>query len=126
MKKLNNKGFTLVELLAVIAILLIIMTVALPNISSAIERTKNKQSDSMGKIIIAAGNLYISDHKNNFSTNGNYCIKVSTLIGEDYLDSEDVDNNFADKCLIYQKTDTKIELNDKEAKECSCNREYTY
>ena len=125
MKKLNNKGFTLVELLAVIAILIIIMTVALPNISSAIERTKNKQSDSVKKIIITAGNLYVSDHKNKFSATRDYCIKVDTLIGEDYIDSEDVDS-FTEKCLIYQRTGTKIKIKTEDVVSCSCGSGYTY
>ena len=46
MKKLNNKGFTLVELLTVILILLVILAVAMPSITSAVKRTQNKQTSA--------------------------------------------------------------------------------
>ena len=42
MKKLDNKGFTLVELLAVIVILIAVMSVAVPAISSSLGKNKEK------------------------------------------------------------------------------------
>lgn len=41
----NKKGFTLVELLAVIIILSILVIIAVPNISGALNAAKNKLSD---------------------------------------------------------------------------------
>ena len=41
MKKLNNKGFTLVELLAVIIILAIVVGITIPSITSVINNSKN-------------------------------------------------------------------------------------
>ena len=40
---MKNKGFTLVELLGVIVILSVIMLIAIPNISSTLERSKRDQ-----------------------------------------------------------------------------------
>ena len=108
MKKLNNKGFTLVELLAVIAILIIIMTIAIPNISSAINRTKNKQDNATKKIIQTAGDLYMSTKKNSLANGTTYCLKVQTLVENDYLDSDDV-NDYASYLLKYYKNGTKME-----------------
>ena len=42
MKKLNKKGFTLVELLAVIVVLALLMVVAASSIGSALENSKKK------------------------------------------------------------------------------------
>ena len=39
--KLNNKGFTLVELLAVLAILITILLVAIPSITSSLSRSEH-------------------------------------------------------------------------------------
>ena len=117
MKKLNNKGFTLVELLAVIAILIIIMMIALPNISSSIERTKSKQDAAVIKVIKTAGNLYVSDHKNNITET--YCLNVSTLISEDYLDQEDV-SDYQNYSLTYIKQNNRIEL--ESLNETSCDQ----
>ena len=40
---MNRKGFTLVELLAVLVLLSVIMFVAIPSISSSMERAKKKK-----------------------------------------------------------------------------------
>ena len=62
--KLNNKGFTLVELLAVIVILLAISMVAIPNITASLEKNKNRLSESQKKIIVSSAELFISENKN--------------------------------------------------------------
>ena len=51
MKRLNKKGFTLVELLVVIVILGVIMSIAIPSITSSIERSKDKQKTQIIKLI---------------------------------------------------------------------------
>lgn len=56
--ELNKKGFTLMELLAVIVILAIIFAVALPSISSSVERSKDKQTKAKIEVIEAAGEVY--------------------------------------------------------------------
>ena len=43
--KMNNKGCTLIELLAVVVILLAISVIAISSISAAIERNKGKQNE---------------------------------------------------------------------------------
>lgn len=63
-KKLNKRGFTLIELLAALVILTVIMGIAIPNISSSLERTKDKQNESRIKVLEAAAELYVTDHKN--------------------------------------------------------------
>ena len=63
--RLNNKGFTLVELLAVLVILIAITTgIAIPSISSSLERTKEKQNNARLEIIKSAAEMYVTDHKN--------------------------------------------------------------
>ena len=63
-KKLNKKGFTLIELLAALVILTAIMGIAIPSISSSLERTKVKQNKTKEKILETAAELYVTDHKN--------------------------------------------------------------
>jgi type IV pilus assembly protein PilA len=113
MRKINNKGFTLVELLAVLAILVIIMTIALPNISSSIERSKAKQNSAMEKVIISAGKLYVSNHKNNIQTDGNNkCyISMNKLTDENYLSKEDIEN-FTGSYIIYNSSDYTYTFNE--------------
>ena len=90
MKKLNNKGFTLIELLAVLVILIAIMSIAIPSISSSLDRTKDKQSSAKKKIIESAAELYVTDHKNNIPTSGTCYISVETLTKGNHLSSDEL------------------------------------
>ena len=110
--RLNNKGFTLVELLAVLVILIAITTgIAIPSISSSLERTKEKQNNARLEIIKSAAEMYITDHKNkvynklsNNSSNECYFSISSHLIN--YLSNEekkDADGNAFDDFVIFNK-----------------------
>ena len=98
MKKLNNKGFTLVELLAVLVILIAIMGIAIPTISSSLERTKDKQNKARYKILESAAEQYVTDHKNSVYErlgNNNSCFFELNALSE-YLsidDMKDADGN---------------------------------
>ena len=61
---MNNKGFTLIELLAVLVILTAIMGIALPSITSSMERTKKAQDDKKKKMLESYAEIYVTDHKN--------------------------------------------------------------
>ena len=63
MKRLNKKGFTLVELLVVIVILGVIMSIAIPSITSSIERSKDKQKTQIIKLIEALVNYMLINIK---------------------------------------------------------------
>ena len=57
MKKLNKKGFTLVELLAVIVILAVIMVITIPTVLGSMGDAKDKAFESA----VAAVQKYIDD-----------------------------------------------------------------
>lgn len=104
MKKLNNKGFTLVELLAVLVILIAIMSIAIPSISSSLERSKDKQNEARQKVLESAAELYVTDHKNNITSS--CCISLDKLKSENYVDDDainDADGNKFDGGIKYNK-----------------------
>lgn len=71
MKKMNTKGFTLVELLAVIVILAIILLIAVPNVMGIIENAKKDGFCSTSKLAyksVEYFKLQESDLVNNLST----------------------------------------------------------
>ena len=100
MKKLNNKGFTLVEVLAVLVILSAIMTIALPSITSSLERNKDKQDESKKEMLASFAEIYVADHRNSLynwmDANGDKkeCyIRIDTLRTEENLLSDDADKD---------------------------------
>lgn len=84
-EKLRDKrGFTIIELVAVIAILLIITAIAMPSITSLLGRTENNISKEKEKAFISAARDYVSDNYNNI-TNNPCNITLETLYTEGYL-----------------------------------------
>ena len=58
-KKLNKKGFTMVELLAAITILAIVSLIAIRGVSGLIERAKVERDVQQQKSLIIAAESYI-------------------------------------------------------------------
>ena len=114
MRKLNNSGFTLVEVLAVLVILIAIMSIAIPSISSSLERNKGKQDENKKKILESAAELYVTDHKNDFVSNEYNCVTLETLKNNGYINDEDMldsdDNTFMGRidCNVTTNTYTYI------------------
>lgn len=104
MKRLNNKGFTLVELLAVLVILIAIMSIAIPSISSSLERSKSKQNEARKKVLESAAELYVTDHKNKITSS--CCLDLEKLVEEKYVDEDaikDADGNQFSGGISYDK-----------------------
>lgn len=113
-KRMNNKGFTLVELLAVLVILILILTIAIPSITSSVDRNKNKVLNKKIDIIEAQSESYVNLYKNKISSystfkNGNCCIDINVMKDVGLLTSEDLKD--ADENIItgyfYYNTSTK-------------------
>lgn len=94
MKRLNKKGFTLVELLVVIVILAVIMSIAIPSITSSIERSKDKQKTQIIKLIESAGELYVDRHKNTVNQGQ---ITLDKLISDGLITKEEMKDPFNEK-----------------------------
>lgn len=84
---MNNKGFTLVELLAVILILIGIAGVSVFGITSSLEKNDKRECERQKEIIENAAKVY-------FSLNtGDNEVNVSELVSEGYFDEDDVSKN---------------------------------
>ena len=119
MKKLNNKGFTLVELLAVVVILVIIMLVAIPNISSSIERRKIKNETKMKEVIIDASESYVDRITNLYLCDKKKCImSVSDLVDAGYLVKNEV-KDYMGSCFIYDNDTKEIDSDNFNADICN-------
>ena len=94
---MNKKGFTLVELLATITIMLIIASIAIPTGIKFIQRADKKQYEILEKQIVSAASKYYVNNKNE------KCIELDKLknnIDEKYLnEAGDVINPNNNKVL---------------------------
>lgn len=94
----NEKGMTLVELLAVVVILGIVAAIAVPSIGKVIDNSKKDAHVSNALLIIDAAKLGIisgelTDTDQKAGSDGEFL--VSTIVGKDLLDTnpKDPDNN---------------------------------
>lgn len=88
----NKKGFTLVEMLAAIGILLLITILTYPSFNKLNKKTEEKFDYSIKTIVENATKIYVDNNKELIdekitSNNGKYCLPVATLSSYDYLDT---------------------------------------
>lgn len=95
---MNNKAFTLVELVGVVLILSLIFLVTYPNIVSMTKKDNTKQYDLMVKNLCLAGEDYI--YNRGFTITPNTTISLTI---QDLIDYGNVNPNFKDV-----KTNKKI------------------
>ena len=68
---MNKKGFTLVELLAIVVILGLIMVVAAPNMTKQIQKNEEESQTILNQKIENASKLYAAKYYANKLVNGN-------------------------------------------------------
>ena len=92
----NKKGFTLVELLAVIVLLLILVLTAFPSFGGLSNTAKNKYDNTANVLIKSAAKMYVNNHMeevdNEIRTKGSCEISIQKLITSEYLDTDIMDS----------------------------------
>ena len=94
-RKKNNKGFTLVELLVVIVILIAIVSIAIPSITSSMERSKEKLNEGKKETIGTAAELYLNTTNRSALESfydGECAVLLYDLIDGDYIGEDDIMN----------------------------------
>lgn len=146
--KLNNKGFTLVEVLAVVVLLAVLMSITVPSIGNLLKIGKENNYNDLIDNIKSASVMYMSDNRYDIGVNGTCTLDntssittldviiydtsdtdkysklyISTLIEKDYI-STDKNNN-----IINPKNNTeKLNLNNSyvEVKYSCTKKDYIY
>lgn len=87
-RRINKKGFTIVELLAVVVIIGVIGTIAIVGVNSVIKRSHEKYNLAQAKLFVAAAQTYFSDHKSRLPirTFTQTTVTLNELIEENYID----------------------------------------
>ena len=86
---MNRKGFTLIELIATIALLGIIVTISFISINKVIEQSKENDCESLLKSIKTAANDYASDKRYSESINS---IVANGITVQDLIEGEYISN----------------------------------
>ena len=84
--ELNKKGFTLIELVGVIIIISILSLLFFPSLINQFKKTSDNMDETTKKIIIDSTKIYMDNNESNFDKSKTYCISISTLIDNEYLE----------------------------------------
>lgn len=108
-----KKGFTIIELLATLTILLLVATILVPNLITMSDKIRSNQYESQIELILSAAREYGEDNINILSTSC-YNITVQKLITDGYLKADSPDASGIEKTTIRDARDKDIILNNKE------------
>ena len=101
---MNKKGFTLVELLAVLVVIGLITGIAVPSVVSSIKASRRRAAIVQEKSIIEAAKNFIADDDKPSTYYGTYLqIEIAWLIEEGYLKDDMaesvLESEYADMCV---------------------------
>jgi len=112
----EKKGFTLVELIIVIAIIALLMVVAIPSILLISNKINDRMYNSKVELILAAAEIYADDNFASLFGDGTNktSIKVKELVPT-YLEADEVEKNPQTGVVTYTITDPRDDssMNDK-------------
>lgn len=104
---MNNKGFTMIEVLAVLVIVSIVIIAVVPSISSSMSLGKNEALELMKNNVVSSSYSYISECEAgtilcDFSFDGNNTFKASVLVDKGYFSNlnSPVDGKDLGECLV--------------------------
>lgn len=111
---MNNKGFTLVELLAVVILLITISLFVMPRIVDVIKDGDKTKEDIAKNKIIEAAKEYTSNYDTNFlndlvNVGDSKIIKKEDLLNSKLIDDKDLDELAFTNIVVTLKENNKIE-----------------
>ena len=111
---MNKRGFTLVELIGTIVILLVLSLLVFPNLLNLIKNSKKDISTSTKDFIYGQAKSYIYDNVNDYTLKeGNiYCIGLKDLVSKNYLNTPLKDAESGNDIDLSKQIEVKVNNND--------------
>ena len=82
---MNNKGFTLLEMMGVLILLTVILMVVIPNITNTIKKSNLDQLKEYENTFCLGAKTYVREE--NITVTGNYTVTGSILVSKSYISS---------------------------------------
>ena len=108
MRRLNNRGFILVEVIAIVVIISVLAIIFIPNINGLLVKGRDDAIDGLKKSILVATKEYVNDNRYEINFGDGTCVSINTLIVEGYLSPSGTESN---KPYIINPSDNKQKLN---------------
>lgn len=89
----NNKGFTLIEMVAVAALAAILAAVAIPLYADYKDNARRKEGESAALTVLTAAKVYY--YRNNDSFSGSACTGCTTATNNIWLKAPEICNNWS-------------------------------
>ena len=86
-----KKGFTLVEVLAVIVIIGLIFLIAFPTLLNSIKKSQEKIDSNTIELLTSSAKDYANDNIDELEDS--FCVNITKLISEGYIDEDIVTTN---------------------------------
>ena len=111
---MNKRGFTLVELIGTIVILLVLSLLVFPNLLNLIKSSKKDISTSTKEFIYGQAKSYVYDNVNGYTLKeGNiYCIGLKDLVSKNYLNTPLKDAESGNDIDLSKQIEVKVNNND--------------
>ena len=112
MKKLNKKGFTIVELVIVISVIAILSAVMVPTFTSIVNKAKKsaaeQEADTALTAVLTEENAVLDSEKDYYFISGDYWFKYESgkLVETDALEGDALEVLASD--VVYAATKTSI------------------
>lgn len=87
---MRSKGFTLVELLAVVAVIGIISSIILPTVFKNVKKSKETAFIEQTKLLEEEAKKWSIRNTSLLSESQTYYLEIKTLVDEEYITSEEV------------------------------------
>lgn len=108
---MGNRGFTLIELIATIALLSIIAVISFVSINGVIKKSKVNDCENLVMNIKSAVKEYVSDNRYNFTSSDTFMITGDSLVNNKYLTGPII-NPFSNLEFNSNDIRLRVELND--------------
>lgn len=91
---MKNKGFTLVEIMAVLVIMGVLLLVTVPSVFNSLDKKKNREHEQIIEEIKSAAELYVTqneDVQTFLNSAGSINISYATLVAEGLINGNEID-----------------------------------